>query len=621
MTVLSTAIYAQSLPEVPLDLDFAGMTVHLTQPARLQVQKEVQHLYLHHGLIENYINTVHQVNPLLNPLLTRADIPADFIHVALPFSDVDTVGFWALSTTQATNLKLRIDETVDERFHLLLSAEVALIKLDQLQKIQGNFVSVLIHYLNQDTNTTPADSVDPFYILLGPENPVLLWKILARKLVFDHEKRLYKPLANYVLFDYQQGAGKTLENIASNLRISVEQVKAFNKWLKSTVVPATKKYSVLIQVKPDEFSSVRSIARSEEKTTAVNQRDIGFPILIKIKERRTGMRSSAIYYKINDCKGIQAQNCDNFITLAFYGNISIKTFLKYNDLTLHDVARPGEIYYLERKAKRAKVPFHVVEKNQTLHDIAQLYGVRLKSLLKYNNMASNQRVQMGRILWLQTKQPKNRPVEYRRMPVDQEEKPIDEPITIVTNTSTEPSQLNSPDNSAPKVPIDTTINSSTDEWATVKEPAIKSDAGIIDFDKNTQNSKIHVARAGQTYFSIARLYNITVEQLYIWNNLSKYIPLQVGQKLIVSKPQKQFYKEKPSIAQKKITAPAPANKDDIVNLFVVEQPEKATYYFVKAGQTLYRIALINKVSVNDLMRWNKLTSFTIEVGQKLLIQK
>ncbi|RZK68650.1 MAG: LysM peptidoglycan-binding domain-containing protein [Pedobacter sp.] len=46
-----------------------------------------------------------------------------------------------------------------------------------------------------------------------------------------------------------------------------------------------------------------------------------------------------------------------------------------------------------------------------------------------------------------------------------------------------------------------------------------------------------------------------------------------------------------------------------------------TYYFVKPGQTLYRIALINKVGVNDLMRWNKLTSFTIEVGQKLLVQK
>lgn len=620
-TVLSTVASAQSLPEVPLDLDFAGITVHLTQPARLKIQKEVQQLYLHHDIIENYINTIHQINPLLNPLLTGSDIPADFIHVALPFTDTDTIGFWALSTTQATNLRLRIDETVDERFHLLLSTEVTLPKFSQLQKTQGNFVSALIHYLNQETNTSSIDSVDPFYILLSHENPKLLWKILARKLVFDYETRLYRSLANYVLFDYQQGVGKTLENIASNLHVSVEQVQPFNKWLKTTVVPATKKYSVLIQVKPDDFSNVRSIARSEEKITTVNHKDIGFPILVKLKERLSGLRSSAIYYKINDCKGIQAQNCDNFITLAFYGDISIKNFLKYNDLTLHDVARPGEIYYLERKAKRAKVPFHVVEKNQTLHDIAQLYGVRLKSLLKYNNLASNQRVQVGRILWLQTKQPRNRPAEYKRVPVDQQEKFVDEPITIVTNTSTEPDRFNLKNDSVRQAPTDTVMNLLTNERAVVQEPSIKSGADLIYLDKNTQSSKLHVVRAGQTYFSIARWYNVTVEQLYTWNNLSKYIPLQVGQKLIVTKSLKQPYKEKPSLTQKKIINPVQANKGDIINLFVVEQPKKITYYFVKAGQTLYRVALINKVSVNDLMRWNKLTSFTIEIGQKLMVQK
>ncbi|RZK68649.1 MAG: LysM peptidoglycan-binding domain-containing protein [Pedobacter sp.] len=433
----------------------------------------------------------------------------------------------------------------------------------------------MIYYLSQETNTSSVDSVDPFYILLGPESPDLLWKILARKLVFDHEKRLYRPLANYVLFDYQQGVGKTLENIASDLRISTEQVQPFNKWLKTTVVPATKNYSVLIQVKPDEFSNVRLNARSEEKTTVVNHRDIGFPILAKIKERQRGIRSSAVYYKINDCKGIQAQNCDNFITLAFYGNISIKAFLKYNDLTLNDVARPGEIYYLERKAKRAKVPFHVVEKNQTLHDIAQLYGVRLKSLLKYNNIASNQRVQMGRVLWLQTKQPRNRPVEYKRVPVDQQEKFIDEPITIVTNTSTESNQFNSTDDSVRKVSIDTAVNLSTEGWATVHKPRIKSDTDMVYLDKNIQRNKLHIVQAGQTYFSIARWYNVTIEQLYTWNNLSTYTPLQIGQKLIVSKPLKQPYKGKPNFTQEKITNPVQTEKGDIINLFVVEQTKKS----------------------------------------------
>lgn len=619
MTVLSTKIDAQSLPKVPADLDFAGMTVHLTQPAQLKVQKEIEQLYLHHVIIKNYINTIHQINPLLNPLLTGSEIPPDFLHVALPFADVDTVGFWALSMTQANNLKLRIDRTVDERFHLMLATEVALDELARLQKKQGNFVSALIHYLNQETNAPSQDSIDPFYILLDSENPSLLWKILARKLVFDHEDRLYRPLTNYVLVDYQQGAGKTLENIANHLHITLEQVEPFNKWLKTSVVPGTKKYSVLVQVTPDEFSAVRAMAKEK---AAVSYRDIGFPILVKLKERLSGIRSSAVYYKINDRRGIQAQNCDNFITLAFYGNISIKTFLKYNDLTLHDVARPGEIYYLERKAKRAKVPFHVVEKNQTLHEVAQLYGVWLKSLLKFNSIAPNQRVQTGRILWLQTKKPKDRPVEYKVVPIDQQEKFDEEPTTIVTNTPTENSRSNLTNEPARQVPIDTVVNLSTNEPAAVQKPSAKSDTGTFSSGKNTQSRKLHIAQAGQTYFSIARWYNITVDQLYSWNKVSNYIPLKVGQRLIVSQPIRQPYAVKSSPAKQELMGSVQANKkEEIINVFVVEQPKKIAYYFVKPGQTLYRIALINKVSVDDLMRWNKLTSFTIEVGQKLLIQQ
>ena len=55
-----------------------------------------------------------------------------------------------------------------------------------------------------------------------------------------------------------------------------------------------------------------------------------------------------------------------------------------------------------------------------------------------------------------------------------------------------------------------------------------------------EKRKWHIVKPGQTYYAIANLYGITLQQLYTWNNLSEKIPLRVGQQLIVA-----YSREKP----------------------------------------------------------------------------
>ncbi|MFT7482430.1 MAG: LysM repeat protein, partial [Oceanospirillaceae bacterium] len=45
------------------------------------------------------------------------------------------------------------------------------------------------------------------------------------------------------------------------------------------------------------------------------------------------------------------------------------------------------------------------------------------------------------------------------------------------------------------------------------------------------------------------------------------------------------------------------------------------YHTVAAGETLYRISVDNKVSVDQLRAWNNLSDNTISIGQRLLIKK
>ena len=654
-------LHGQSLPDVPDELIFAGVPVHLSQQGRLQIQQEIQRLYAYPRTIQTDISALRELNPFLKPLLTRAGLPDDFRFVALPFSDIDSIGFWAVSPSYARELRLRMDSNVDERYHPLLSTEAAVADLERIQALKSNYVLSLIRYLKGNTTLNVTEPADPAYIQPGPQSPPLLWKILARKLVIEHEEPTYRPAVNYILYAYPYGEGQTLQSIANRLRLNEERVKPYNQWLKTVIIPADKKYTVLVQVTPDEFTTVQALA--EPGLRNLRQLAIGFPILIKLNQQGDGLRSEAVFYEINDRRGIQAQQCDNFITLAYYGEISTDKFIEFNDLNAkQDVIHPGLIYYLERKAKRAKVPFHVAQKNQTMLEIATIYGVRLASLLNYNQMTAAQRLQTGRIVWLQTERPRNQPIEYIQLPPDEPmpapmpppvivrpSVPVQDSVRAITQSSqapvvTRPSTPVQDSVRTPPRPKQAAPASKADSAvASVKRPAVRADSvrkalpptvaklpsqpvtkspvqpakSPIKLDTIrigvAEKRKWHVVKPGQTYYAISRLYSISVEQLYAWNNLSEKIPLEVGQNLVVG-----YIREKQPLTA---TNPKPQSKPLTPKPVGTTSTRKAVFYTVKPGETLYRIALQNKVDIKDVLIWNNLKSNTIEIGQILVLWK
>lgn len=88
----------------------------------------------------------------------------------------------------------------------------------------------------------------------------------------------------------------------------------------------------------------------------------------------------------NGVKFIYARQGDTFYKIAQDFNIYTWQVYTYNDLKKKDKLTEGQMVYLEKKKTKGTRNFHTVNPGETLFDIAQHYGIRLKKLCKCNSL-------------------------------------------------------------------------------------------------------------------------------------------------------------------------------------------------------------------------------------------
>ncbi|NWG08609.1 MAG: LysM peptidoglycan-binding domain-containing protein [Chloroflexi bacterium] len=120
------------------------------------------------------------------------------------------------------------------------------------------------------------------------------------------------------------------------------------------------------------------------------------------------------------------------------------------------------------------------------------------------------------------------------------------------------------------------------------------------------NGKVyHVVQAGQSFWSIAIAYQITIQDLETWNNLSRTAPLQAGQRLFIPDKNTEGY-----------ATPTP------FGMIVPSSPdaEGRIVHEVQAYQALITIAEAYHVSVDQILTLNGLQAdWPLQIGQKLVI--
>jgi LysM repeat protein len=189
-------------------------------------------------------------------------------------------------------------------------------------------------------------------------------------------------------------------------------------------------------------------------------------------------------FKINETKVVYITKGTSYLSVAQQYNISLARIFEFNDMKETEAADKDQLVYLMRKRKTGNNEFHIVRPGETLHDIAQEEAIRIESLLEYNYLSYNHRPAIG------------------------------EKLNLLTKAAAQP-----------RLALNENVN--------------------LGFAKinNDQQSVVVVARTGtlehvvaqkETIYSIARRYDVKIEDIVKWNSLQGY-DLKTGQQLKIIK--------------------------------------------------------------------------------------
>ncbi len=220
--------------------------------------------------------------------------------------------------------------------------------------------------------------------------------------------------------------------------------------------------------------------------------------------------------------------------------------------------KPGQVLFLEPEptfrmpTKEEEIAAldsgkHIVLPNQTLKDIAAIYGVTEKDLMQWNNLKPGEPL-----------------VPYRRLYYDAA--------------------------AVPAQPVKT-------------DPKTVSVQTVQPASNQAGEPVYHTVAAGEGLWSITKRYNVKIDDVQKWNNLTGN-DIKAGQKLIVG-----YANIQTSPSAQTVKIPTQAE---------IDAAHLEGKHIVLPGETPQTIAAKYQVKVEEFCKWNKISPNTVlTVGQKL----
>ena len=501
-------------PQVPSTIQFADMTLRLNEQARREIQLDVDALYRNPTYFQIKLDRVNLYMPTIERVLMEQGVPVDLKYLVIQESSLisdavstsNAVGFWQFKKGTAEEVFMRVDNQIDERKNIVASTKGAALYLKKHQSHLNNWMCALVSYQMGLGGARKyfGDKYKGQRVMNIDRNTHWYFKkYLAHKVAF--EPHLGKLVSNGdYLHEYQVNGATTLAELSRRLGVSESHLKEYNKWTSNGRIPGDRTYTVTY-IQKGLAPTTRPVLASSEAEITYNvpgqRHAVGYPQITgnRSREDQPGQ------IKVNGIQGILAKQTVSVEDFANQAGIRENKLKRVNDLKNSDKIIAGRYYYTKRKKGKAQVDEHVVGAGETLWGISQIYGIRLNSLKAKNRVYNDADLRPGMVLKLRDYRKRNEEIRMVAPPV------------VQTATAQKVIQ-------APQQPQPVASQPSPSRSTTYSPPA------------PSQNKNVsHHVKAGETLYAISRMYQVSVDDLRRWNNLSQESILSIGQVIVIRK--------------------------------------------------------------------------------------
>lgn len=540
--------------------------------------------------------------PIFEEALAAQNIPLEIKYLAVvesalnprAVSRVGATGLWQFMYQTGKQYDLKVDTYVDERSDPLKASKAATQYMKNMYGIFGDWDLVLASY-----NTGPGNVAKAIRRSGGKQN---YWNIRP---YLHKETQGYVPafLATMYIFEYHKEHGivpnKAVANQFATDTVLVKRALTF------------KQISDLLDVPVAELQFLNPSYKRE-----VIPQVTGFDYFLKLPLDKIALFTS------NEEK--------------IYAYASYEDSLREKPFTSMLASNSAS-----ESSNSSNIKYHKVRRGESLSKISSRYGITMSELKKWNHLRSN-KAPLGRSLKIYSTEESI--ASSSKIQTKLDTTAVKETSALASNTNkvfkeekvvsykdvTKIYKVKSGDNIseiANKYDVaiadikkwnklrGTNINTGqklkiikNERVVTTVRKEVKSEKAIVDTktqttlalkdtnsDESQNNKDFYEVQKGDNLLSIAKKFNVSIEDLKEWNNLDDS-NVQMGSKLALANKQETVKEEEPT-------------------------ETKIVEYKVKKGDNLGSIAHKHNVSVAEIKEWNELEDNNVRLGSTIIVSK
>ncbi len=607
--------------------------------------------------------------PMFEESLASQNIPLEIKYLAVvesalnprAVSRVGATGLWQFMYQTGKQYNLNINTYVDDRNDPLKASNAATQYMTNMYNIFGDWDLVLASYNSGPGNVAKAirrsGGQQNYWNIrkyLPKETQGYLPAFLATMYIFEyHKEHGIKPdraIANHFATDTIMIKNTmTFKQISQLLDVPVAELQFLNPSYKREVVPFITGEDHYLRLPIDKVAVFTS---NEDKIYAYVQyeesrRERPYESMLASRDSVSTSKTRVKFHRV--------RRGDSLSEISDKYGVAMSDLKKWNHLrsSKAPVGKKLKIYTIEAIAVKDKkvvkpdsiavkestalatntikvfkeekvvsykdvIKYHKVKKGDNLGEISDKYGVSVADVKKWNHIKGNN-IASGASL----KIIKNEKV----VTIVRKEVKGKQPLEAKTETSLASNDTNTNATQNPNdyyqvqkgdnlFSIAKKFNVSLEDlkkWNNLEDINVQLGSKLA-LANNDEKAKVeepktetkiveYKVKKGDNMASIAKKYNTAIDDLKEWNNLSDN-NIKVGTSLIVSK--KEVALNEPKISKKESIA---AKERDEVKL-----------YYVKKGDSLFSIAKkYPGVTISDIKKWNGIKNESLKPGMKLKI--